>query len=72
MIVLLALVVALGVLNLSKQTSVSFNLDDKKLWSDLVVAGLVTGSFSDFVKGAFRDKVESVRIEHLNNGGVSL
>lgn len=46
----------------SKIYQVGFNAEQKKLYDDLVAKGLVKRSWSEFVKDAFYDKVESIDV----------
>ena len=48
---------------MNNQHKVAFNDDQKQVWEILQIQGLTSQSFPDFVKGAFHNKVDDIRIK---------
>lgn len=44
-----------------ERLNVAFNADQLRVYNELVVAGVTTQPFSEFVRDAFHDKVDTIR-----------
>ena len=47
----------------NKQKAVSFNIEQQQLYKELRKKGLISQKFNDFVKDAFHDKIDNIKMK---------